>query len=356
MAGYRGTFVITWSQTETDGLASAPVSSVEVGATWRWRGQPVRIDGPGEILVLDQPEGAAELRRRAARAVRRIVGNVAPRIQAGSAAVDNEPLFDRYFEVSDGRRTYLVTLIDVDDLARPLLLFTGFLPPEDTDLWVVRQVDARPRPRRIVEQPAGVICFAGGTIVDTPGGPRPVEALREGDRLSTRDDGPQEILWIGRRHVSGARMQAMPELRPIRVRAGALGNRFPAPDLLVSPSHRLLLRGAVAEALFNAREVLVAAYDMLNDRTILRDHTLREVTYFHLMLERHQIVWANGVESESFHPAHTSLGTIEPGQRERLLAVAPGIERNPHDYGDPARRTLSTPEAAILLHEARRRH
>ena len=180
--------------------------------------------------------------------------------------------------------------------------------------------------------------------------------LREGDRLSTRDDGPQEIQWIGRRHVSGARMQAMPELRPIRVRAGALGNRFPAPDLLVSPSHRLLLRGAVAAALFNAREVLVAAYDMLNDRTILRDHTLREVTYFHLMLERHQIVWANGVESESFHPAHTSLGTIEPGQRERLLAVAPGIERNPHDYGDPARRTLSTPEAAILLHEARRRH
>ncbi|MFD1808336.1 Hint domain-containing protein [Gemmobacter lanyuensis] len=126
--------------------------------------------------------------------------------------------------------------------------------------------------------------------------------MRPGDSILTRDNGPQPILWTGHRRMTGARLYAMPHLRPIRFRAGALGSGRPEDDLLVSPQHRMLVQGPAARALFNEAEVLVAAEDLLNDRSIVVDHALREVTYVHILLERHNIVFANGMETESFHP------------------------------------------------------
>ena len=95
----------------------------------------------------------------------------------------------------------------------------------------------------------------------------------------------------------------------------------------------------------------MTAEDLLNDRSITVDHAMREVTYVHILLERHNIVWANGLETESFHPSNTALETIDPVQRDGLLALLPGIADNPQAYGDYARRNLSGPEAAILRHE-----
>ena len=80
--GSSGTFVISWSQTETDGLKAAQLDVVNVGAVWRWTGVPVRVDGPQNILLLDGAEGAADMRKRAARVVRRLIG-VAVGTQAG---------------------------------------------------------------------------------------------------------------------------------------------------------------------------------------------------------------------------------------------------------------------------------
>ena len=116
----------------------------------------------------------------------------------------------------------------------------------------------------------------------------PVQDLREGDYVLTRDNGPQEILWIGRRRMSGARLFAMPKLRPIRFSAGALGIERPEQELLVSPEHRMLIRGPAVRALFNTPEVLVAASELVNGTTIRSDVNLREVTYIHLMLANHQ--------------------------------------------------------------------
>jgi len=150
--------------------------------------------------------------------------------------------------------------------------------------------------------------------------------------------------------MTGARLHAMPHLRPIRFRAGALGVGRPENDLLVSPQHRMLVNGPAARALFNTAEVLVAAEDLRNDHSILVDHSLREVTYIHILLDRHQIIWANGLETESFHPSNTALDTVAPDQRSGLLDLLPGLADNPHAYGDYARRNLSGSEAAILLH------
>jgi hypothetical protein len=356
--GYRGTFVISWGQTEVDGLRPAPLEALQVGVSWRWQGQAIRVDGPQGLLVLRGDVAGAELRRHAARGVRRLIGAAldgraaAPEgpETAEDPAVDGE-MPDRGFLLTDGRRSFAVTLIEADTGAW-LLMFLGEMPEAGAELWVVRaSVSGR---SGFDDNPlaGGVICFAAGTLIRTESGVRPVETLMPGDRVLTRDDGPQEVLWTGDRRMTGARLYAMPQLRPIRLRAGALGADRPEADLLVSPQHRVLVAGAAARALFGEAEVLVAAKDLVDERGVVIDSALREVRYVHVLLPRHEVIWANGLETESFHPSNTSLETVNPAQREALLSILPGIESAPESYGGFARRNLTGPEAAILRHGA----
>lgn len=350
--GSQGTFVISWSQTETDGLKAAPLDVLAVGAAWRWTGTAVRVDGPQGVLILDGAEGAAELRRRAAQMVRRLIGAA---IGTGQPVVEDEPdgeaLPDQSFIVTDGRQSFVLTILAVPDTGARLLMVVGELPPVDQDLWIVRSaVDRNPQAGG-ARTAGGVICFAPDTRIATPDGTCRIQDLAQGDHILTRDNGPQPVLWRGHRRMTGARLYVMPHLRPIRFRAGAFGVGRPDQDLLVSPQHRMLLRGAAAQALFSTPEVLVKAEDLLNDRSVMVDRELREVTYVHILLERHNIIWANGLETESFHPSNAALESIEPSQREALLGLLPGIGATPQTYGDYARRNLSSSEAAILRHD-----
>ncbi|MBT8409358.1 MAG: Hint domain-containing protein [Alphaproteobacteria bacterium] len=348
-----GTYVISWSQTELDGLSGAPVAALEIGANWKWTGDAVRVDGPSDVLLLNDPVDDEFMRQRASRAVRRLMGNRLPPVRAQHGSAFDDPLLERSFVITDGRKSYTVTLIEVAELSRPLLMFLGHLPPRNTELWVVSSLGSEGHFNRITDTPTGVICFTPGTRLRTPAGDKLVEEMVEGEAISTKDGGAQEIVWIGQRRMSGARLYAMPELRPIRIQSGALGDDDPQGDLVVSPRHRVLVKGDVARDLFNTDEVLVAAEDLTNDRTIARDHAMRQVAYIHLLLPRHHVVWANGVETESFHPASASFETIEDHQRARLLAIVPGMEDDPLSYGAPARRELTRSEAAILAHEGR---
>lgn len=350
--GSQGTFVISWSQTEVDGLRAAPLDVLAVGATWRWTGAMVRVDGPQGVLLLEAAEGAADIRKRAARMVRRLVGTAmgAEADSSEDGAEDDSPA-DQTFVVTDGHHSYTVTLISVPDTGARLLMMVGDLPPPDQDLWVVRISVDRAETSAGARAAGGVICFTPETRLLTPQGLRPIMELRPGDLVETRDNGPQPVMWTGHRRMTGARLYAMPHLRPIRFRAGALGLHRPDQDLLVSPQHRMLVTGRAAQALFNTAEVLVAAEDLLNGSTVTVDHALREVTYVHVMLERHNVVWANGIETESFHPSNTALDMLDPAQRDVLLGLRPEIAVNPHSYGDYARRNLSASEAAILRHE-----
>ncbi|PYG31040.1 Hint domain-containing protein [Pelagimonas varians] len=349
--GYRGTFVISWSQTEIDGLQAAPPSSLTVGATWSWQGDAVRVDGPTSILRLDQADGEADIRKRAARMVRRLVGAaVTYETRPDSVEVD-QPLSDSSFVVTDGNQSFAVTLIEVGDGAHPLMMFLDELPPKGRDLWIVHH-NIEPKGGHLPgEHGSGVICFTPGTRILTPLGTVPIETLREGDFVQTKDSGAQQIQWIGRRHMTGARLFAMPKLRPIRIRPGAFGIGDPNQEIIVSPEHRMLVKGVVARALFNTPEVLVTADDLVNGDSIVRDTRLREVTYIHMLLPRHEVVFANGIETESFHPANAALSTIGATDRARLLRYVPQAAENPHVYGSYARRNLSSSEAAILLHQ-----
>jgi hypothetical protein len=351
--GSLGTFVISWSQTEVDGLKAASLDLLSVGATWRWSGAAVRVDGPQGVLRLEGAEGSADIRKRAAHMVRRLVGVAVSSVAvAGGALIEEgDDMPDQGFVVTDGHQSFMVTIIPVPDTGARLLMLVGDLPPVDQDLWVVRTAIDRTQNGAGARTAGGVICFTPDTRISTPDGVKRIQNLKPGDLILTRDNGPQPVMWAGHRRMSGARLYAMPHLRPIRFRAGALGVGRPDDDLLVSPQHRMLIRGASAQALFNTDEVLVAAEDLLNDATIMVDQVLREVTYVHILLESHNIVWANGLETESFHPSNTALDTIDPTQREGLLSMLPGIAENPHSYGDYARRNISASEAAILRHD-----
>jgi Ca2+-binding RTX toxin-like protein len=185
----------------------------------------------------------------------------------------------------------------------------------------------------------GVVCFVRGTSILTVAGEKPIEELVAGDLIMTLDHGYQPIRWIGSSIVEGKGRFA-----PIVIEAGTLGN---ARRLAVSPQHRMLLSGWQAELYFDEPEVLVAAKLLVNDMTI-RAQEQAEVEYFHMLFDTHEIVYAEGAASESFHPGHVGWGALAEAAREEILSLFPQLEGLDFSaYGPAARRSLTAKEARL---------
>ena len=185
-----------------------------------------------------------------------------------------------------------------------------------------------------------VPCFVAGTLIATPDGERAAETLMPGDLVLTQDDGPQPLRWIGSRTVA-----ATGKFAPIHIRAGTFGAHR---DLLVSPLHRVLIRDSLAEILFGEAEVLVAARDLINDRSVTRREG-GEVKYVHLMFDRHQVVFSEGLETESFLPGPQTRDSFEPEIVDEICAIFPEIDRETGTgYSPTARLALKRYEAEIL--------
>lgn len=185
-----------------------------------------------------------------------------------------------------------------------------------------------------------VPCFVVGTLIATPDGDRAAETLRPGDMVMTKDEGAQPLRWIGTRTVP-----ALGQFAPIHIRGGTLGQHR---DLLVSPLHRVLIRDNLAELLFGEQEVLVAARDLVNDHTITR-RPGGDVTYVHLLFDRHQVVFSEGLETESFLPGPQTASSFEAEVVQEICTLFP--ELDPHTgqgYPGAARRTLKRFEAQLL--------
>jgi len=118
-------------------------------------------------------------------------------------------------------------------------------------------------------------------------------------------------------------------------------------DLRVSPQHRMLLGGWQAQMLFGDDEVLVAAKHLVNDSTILRVEG-GEVEYFHMLFDTHEIVFASGAPSESFHPGQIGWGALAEEARAEILELFPELASGDFaQYGASARRSLKAYEASL---------
>ncbi|MBT0956965.1 Hint domain-containing protein [Alphaproteobacteria bacterium KMM 3653] len=186
-----------------------------------------------------------------------------------------------------------------------------------------------------------VTCYVRGTHILTPRGERLIEDLRIGDTVSTRDHGAQTIRWIGQTQAV-----AQGKLAPIKIAKGSLGVDYPVRDLWVSRQHRMLLRSRIAERMFGSAEVLTPAIKL----TLLKGIEVAEapmpVTYFHLLLDRHEILYAEGALSESLLTGPGALNAMGAEAVEELNTLFPGIAQT---RIEPARPIVQNARLAKLF-------
>lgn len=188
-------------------------------------------------------------------------------------------------------------------------------------------------------------CFVAGTEIVTQSGLKKVEALMPGDMVLTRDNGFQPLLWIGT-----TTRQATGSDAPIRLAKDALGNHE---AVEFSPNHRILIKSSQAAMLFGESEVLVKAKDLVNGDTITVREDHAPVTYVHILFDRHEIVRANGLDSESYHPGQETLDSFDAETRDEILRLMPNSDAlMGYGFGPSARVSLRKYEAEALMSAA----
>ncbi|EAP79869.1 Hint domain-containing protein [Sulfitobacter sp. NAS-14.1] len=194
-----------------------------------------------------------------------------------------------------------------------------------------------------------VICFTPGTTIATRRGEIPVQQIKVGDLVVTRDNGLQPVRWVGRRNLGRDNLLRTPGFNPVRIKAGAFGEGVPQRDMMVSPNHRMLVASETAEVMFSEREVLVAAKHLVGldgVETVTPD----KVSYIHMLFDNHEVVFADGTWAESFQPGAHSMAGIQSEQRSEILSLFPEL-----DAADgmsnfvAARRSLRAHEAQLLV-------
>jgi hypothetical protein len=178
----------------------------------------------------------------------------------------------------------------------------------------------------------------------TPYGETLVEDLTVGDLVLTADHGPVPVRWIGLSSFKWSK--SFNKHKPILIAAGAMGAGLPRRDLLVSPQHKVLLRGRHVEEEFGVDEVLAPARGLTGLAGVRSMNGKRECVYVHILLDSHGLLDAFGVLSESFFPGPTAMKMLGAGQRREVLDLFPALGTDPEgSYGSPARRCLSVREA-----------
>jgi hypothetical protein len=165
-----------------------------------------------------------------------------------------------------------------------------------------------------------VTCYVRGTHILTPEGERLIEELSVGDLIQTRDNGPQPLRWIGKTTAL-----ALGKLAPVCISKGALGHNKPLRDMFVSRQHRMLLQSKVASRMFGSAEILVPAVKLTSLPGIAEAPRPTPITYYHLLLDQHEVIYAEGTQSESLLTGPMARNAIGPGAVEELETLFPGL-------------------------------
>lgn len=190
------------------------------------------------------------------------------------------------------------------------------------------------------------VSFSRGTnITMSSGAQRPIEELQIGDKVLTRDDGGQEIRWIGQHTV-----RAVGDFAPIVIKAGTLNNTG---DLVVSPDHRLFIYQR-RDALGAGRsEVLVKARHLLNDDTVTQQDG-GFIDYFQLLFDQHEIIYAEGIAAETLLVDTRTRPALTDTVSEDVLETLGGHSGWLHQEFEVGSELLG-PDAADKLRKASKR-
>ena len=190
-------------------------------------------------------------------------------------------------------------------------------------------------PYLFIDDESASACYCRGTLILCEDGEAPVERLRIGDRVMTRSGEARPIKWIGRRSYSGHFALGQAQILPICVTAGALDDGVPSRDLWISPNHAMYLEGA-----------LIEAKDLVNGSSIYQATTVNEIDYFHIELESHDLIVAEGAVSETF---------IDDENRGLFHNAPEYAALYPEASEGPARYCASRLDSGIEVERARQR-
>jgi len=134
-----------------------------------------------------------------------------------------------------------------------------------------------------------VACYCPGTLIETQHGAQAIEKLAIGDEVVTASGALRPIKWIGRRSYAGRFILGRKDVLPVCIRKSALDANVPARDLWISPHHAMFLDG-----------LLIEARHLVNGVSIVQAEQVEEVEYFHIELDTHDVIVADGALSETF--------------------------------------------------------
>ena len=191
------------------------------------------------------------------------------------------------------------------------------------NLFLVVDIDATPY---VVFTP---LCFTAGTLMRTPEGRRPIETLARGDRVVDLGGESHRIEWVGKMQLRIPRRAAYRKWHPVRIEAHAFGRGHPYRPTWLSQQHRVLVRSALNEFYFGEADCLAPVVRLADGETIRVDRSVSEVTYYHILCDRHAVLVANGLPAESLHPARAArhgiaeaaFGEFSEGLGEGIVSV-----------------------------------
>ncbi|MCR8826645.1 Hint domain-containing protein [Pseudosulfitobacter koreensis] len=258
----------------------------------------------------------------------------------GQVNVENEYEVTLFDDAGNEYRMVGVSITEGYSTSVVGVTFDGPFPPPGTSLHYIQGVSTYNGTGQTLAIPSDPVCFLAGTLIETPDGARAIETLKAGMRVLTLENGTQTIRWTGRNVVCG-----LGRLAPICIRAGALDN---ARDLYVSPNHRILLRSSFAELNFGQGEVLVPAKALVNGVSVLRV-PMRRADYLHLMLDTHDLVFSEGIASESLFAGHVAAHALGHDAMAELDEIFPDLR---HLSQVTSHMGLTARETQYLMHQA----
>lgn len=167
---------------------------------------------------------------------------------------------------------------------------------------------------------ANVPCLAAGTLIATERGDRPIEQLREGDGVLTRDSGFQPVLWAGRFVAE----PGLPGLCVIDIAPHAFGAGMPTRALRVTPNHRMLLASPRLMLQSGECEMFAAAKFLTGERGVTASVPPAPVAFHHLLFAEHEVILAEGLWTESLFAGDAILDAQPPALRSHLRALVAG--------------------------------